>query len=326
LSHPPSRPADAPGPETAFVFGPTPLLTITVEIGVDDEPEIHLHAGGQGFWLARMLTVLGVESTLAGAFGGETGFVLHHLIAAEGVHVRSSQSAAANGAYIHDRRGGEREPLVNVPPPQLTRHEVDELYTGALAVALTSDVAVLGGPDTLGVAPPRSVPPDTYRRLAADLRAVDVPVVADLSGEPLDCALEGHVTVLKVSHEDLIEHGRAASDDLGDLVAAMRAMAEEGADCVVVSRAGDPALALVDGEVLQIDAPPLQLADHRGAGDSMTAGIAAALARGAEVPDALRLGAAAGALNVTRRGLATGQRDVIERLAERVTIRPAEQG
>ncbi|MCV2489143.1 PfkB family carbohydrate kinase [Geodermatophilus sp. YIM 151500] len=326
MTHPPTGPAEPPGPETAFVFAPSPLLTITIENGVDENPEIHLHAGGQGFWLARMLTILGIDTTMAGAFGGETGFTLDRLIAAEKVRVRSSPCARPNGSYIHDRRSGDREPLVNVPPPTLTRHEVDELYTGALAVGLDADVAALGGPDTLGVTAPESVPPDTYRRLAADLRAVEVPVVADLSGPPLDAALEGHVTVLKASHEDLVDDGRADSEEPAALVKAMRAMAEQGAEAVVISRAGDPTLALVDGDVLEIEPPPLQLADHRGAGDSMTAGIAAALARGADLVDALRLGAAAGALNVTRRGLATGQRDVIERLAKRVDVRRAEEG
>jgi 1-phosphofructokinase len=60
----------------------------------------------------------------------------------------------------------------------------------------------------------------------------------------------------------------------------------------------------------------------RGAGDSMTAAIAAALARGDGWEDALRLGAAAGSLNVTRSGLATGRRREIEMLARHVDLRP----
>ena len=53
----------------------------------------------------------------------------------------------------------------------------------------------------------------------------------------------------------------------------------------------------------------------------MTAGIAVGLGRGLGLPDAVRLGAAAGALNVTRRGLGTGRRDQIERFARRVSVR-----
>ncbi len=57
----------------------------------------------------------------------------------------------------------------------------------------------------------------------------------------------------------------------------------------------------------------------------MTAGLAAALARGHGLEDALCLAAAAAALNVTRRGLATGDRHQIERMAARVEVRRLER-
>ncbi len=53
----------------------------------------------------------------------------------------------------------------------------------------------------------RSLPPDHYRRLTTDLRANGKAVVADLCGEPLSGALEGGLTVLKVSHEELMADG-----------------------------------------------------------------------------------------------------------------------
>jgi len=52
----------------------------------------------------------------------------------------------------------------------------------------------------------------------------------------------------------------------------------------------------------------------------LTAGVAATLALGGSLVEGLRTGAAAGALNVTRRGLATGKRPEIERLAPHVGI------
>ena len=62
--------------------------------------------------------------------------------------------------------------------------------------------------------------------------------------------------------------------------------------------------------------------DQRGTGDSMFAATGVGLARGMSLIDALRLGMAAGALNVTRRGLGSGTRDEIERLAAHVTVNP----
>jgi 1-phosphofructokinase len=70
---------------------------------------------------------------------------------------------------------------------------------------------------------------------------------------------------------------------------------------------------------MQIRMPPLQPAEPRGAGDSMTAGMIASLVRGAPLREALRIGAC-GALNVVRRGLGTGGEAAIRTLAERVEL------
>ena len=52
----------------------------------------------------------------------------------------------------------------------------------------------------------------------------------------------------------------------------------------------------------------------------MFAATGVALARGTPMIEALRLGTAAGALNATRRGLGSGTRQEIERLARHVTV------
>ncbi|MFC9766361.1 hypothetical protein [Rhodococcus jostii] len=55
---------------------------------------------------------------------------------------------------------------------------------------------MLGGPHADEV-----IPAEVYTRLAADLMALDVPVVADLSGPTMTAALAGGLTVLEVSLE-----------------------------------------------------------------------------------------------------------------------------
>lgn len=299
------------------VFAPSPLLTVTLESGPPDE--IHLHAGGQGIWIARMLATLGCHVRLCTALGGESGDVLRGLIRREQVEVCEVELSGPNGAYVHDRRSGERAELAMTAPPVLQRHELDELYNLALVEGLDAAAVVLAGPDD-----ERVLPPETYRRLASDLGAGEGTVVVDLAGEFLREAVRGGVTLAKASHEDLVATGHANSDRPDELLAAMRALADDGAQTVVVSRAEQPALVLDRGRLRAVEAPRFERVDHRGAGDSMTAGMTAALARGLPVDDAIRLGTAAGALNITRRGLATGERDLIERLAERVALTPFE--
>ena len=76
---------------------PAPPLTVTIESKADgsDDDEIHVHAGGQGFWIARLVAELGVEVVLCGSFGGETGRVAKALITDEGVACAASPRQGA---------------------------------------------------------------------------------------------------------------------------------------------------------------------------------------------------------------------------------------
>jgi 1-phosphofructokinase len=291
-------------------------LTVTVERR-GQEDEIHVHAGGQGYWLARLIRALGLDVTLCATFGGETGRIARNLLESEGFDVRPVTTEGSNGAYIHDRRSGERQEIASMRPTPLSRHEADELYGASLVAALRAAVCVLGGPSD-----PEAVAPELYGRLATDLRSNDKVVVADLSGELLETVLGSGVTVVKVSDDELIRHGYAAGPEEVDLVEAMQELVAMGAESVIVSRAEMGALGLLRGRFVEASAPQLQTVDARGAGDSLTAGVACALARGESFEAALQLGVAAGALNVTRRGLGSGHRDDIERLAECVEVRP----
>jgi 1-phosphofructokinase len=248
---------------------------------------------------------------LCAALGGEVGSVLRTLVEAEDVELKLVEREGSSGWYVDDRRAGERRRIAEAPGAPLGRHELDELYGLALSAGLGASVSVLSGPND-----PSLVPADVYRRLAADLTEHGGKVVADLSGSYVDAVLEGGVDVLKVSAEELVRDERVGSDDEASLVAALIELRKRGARCVVISRAELPALAALDEQ------PKLEEADHHGAGDSMTAGIAAVLARAGDLREALRTGAGAGALNVTRHGLGTGSAEAIAEVAERVVLSP----
>ena len=297
---------------SAMVFAPSALLTVTVERkGRDDD--IHLHAGGQGFWIARMLRTLGLDVTLCTTFGGESGVVIQSLIERAGIRTHGVAIDGESESYVHDRRSGERVTVAETRPHPLSRHEVDELFGAAVVVGLEASVSVLAGTvDTV-------VPDETFQRLAHDLKSNDRPVVADLSGSQLRAAVTGGVRVLKVSHTEL--SGWAMGDSQLDLVKAMFALQSKGARTVVVSRADKPALVLDGDEVRQVFTPKLTPHDERGAGDSMTAGLAAGLARRLSMTETICLGAAAGTLNVTRHGLGSGERDAIEHMVGQIELR-----
>lgn len=297
------------------ILAPSPVLTVTIEAGDEHGAEIHYHAGGQGVWVARMAASLGAEVVLCAALAGEAGHVLRGLLASPGVEVRSVVADGRSGSYVHDRRSGERVVVASTQGPHLQRHETDELYGMMLAAGLEAGVALLTGPQ-----PPDALSGEIYRRLAADLRANGARVLADLTDGALDGAIRGGVGLLKISHEELIAEGLADGDGRDQLLAGARKLHKRGARGVLVSRAVEPALALVSDRAHELTGPRFEPSDHAGAGDSMFAGVGAALADGRSLMDALRLGVAAGALNVTRRGLGTGNRAEVEQLLSHVRV------
>ena len=299
------------------VFAPSPVVTITVEPGPDDEPDIHLHAGGQGFWVAHMAARLGARVSLCIPLGGETGTVLESLLAVDGISVLSVETEGANGAYVHDRRSGERRAIVETSSPSLARHELDDLYGITLAAGLDSDAVLVTGPRNEGV-----LHADVFGRLCRDLRANRRSVLADLSGEPLTAALRGGVDFLKVSDEDLLDDRRLGDRGLPAAVEIAGRLHAEGAANALVTRSAESAVLHAGGHVFAVHSPRFAPVDEHGAGDSLFAGIGVGIGAGLPVEAAVKLGVAAGALNVARHGLGTGHMREVSRLAEEVLIDP----
>lgn len=89
--------AIAPDKPRVTVFGPDPLLSVTIErAGTGDE--IHLHPAGQGVWVARTAAELGASPILCAFAGGETGHALtaqlETLPASAGSWARPGRAAA----------------------------------------------------------------------------------------------------------------------------------------------------------------------------------------------------------------------------------------
>lgn len=302
------------------MFAPAVYVSITIEAGRDGDA-IHLHAGGQGVWVARMLRQLDHEPVVCAPLGGESGRALLGLIAEWGIQVRPVETLADTPAYVHDRRDGERVELARAGPPELNRHEVDELYGCLLQLALDAGCCVVTGPED-----ERTVSAELYRRLAADLDAAQVDVVGDLHGPALGAYLDGgRLPVLKVSASDLVDDGLLGDDERDDETAVDRIadrLVEQGADTVLVSRGAAPILATTPEGRFRITGPHLEPVDTKGSGDSMTAALASSLLLGLDTSSMLARAWAAGAANTTRGGLGSGTAGLIDRLQERADVDP----
>ena len=300
------------------VFGPNPLLSVTIEARGGAQDDIHLHPAGQGVWLGRTAAEVGAHPILCGFIGGETGAVLAPLLEALPGERQLVPTAAASGCYVVDRRGGQRRLISESLSGPFSRHEVDDLFSAACASAFSTAVLAVCNP-----MPAEALPLEVYANLVADARANGAKVIVDLSSPRLDSALEGEPDLVKVNDWELAEFVRGPVDGPDRLRAATEKLIEAGARAAVVTRGGEPALTMLGDTPLELVPPRLERGFREGCGDAMMGGVAAALAFGAELEQALVQGAAAGAATFLRHGLGTGTRGVIEELAGQVLLRPA---
>ena len=299
------------------IFSPNPMVSIAIEsFSADGGDDIHIHPAGQGVWVARMAAELGADPVLCGFIGGEVGTVLRPLLEEMPIELRLVETAEASGAYIHDRREGERRPISQSAALPASRHEVDELFSVTVAAALDCDLLAVCGPY-----PDNTVPLEIYGGLVADVKANGVSAIVDLSSPRLDSALEGKPDLVKINDWQIAGYVSDAVDTEERMQAAMGRVCEAGAESVIVTRAGEPALALRDGRFTELAPPKFERGAREGCGDSMMGALAATIASGREWEDVLRLSAAAGATNFLRHGLGTGARAVVEELAPRVRLR-----
>jgi 1-phosphofructokinase len=306
-------------PARVAVFGPHPLLTVTIEMEGPDRQRIHFHAGGQGPWVARMAAHMGATPVLCGFIGGESGQLLHNLLqqAVAPGELRLVKTATASGCYVTDRRGGKRQLIAMTLSDPPTRHELDELVSLACAEAIACGWLVVTNP-----MPGASLPLEVYGDLVADAKANGVRTLVDLSSPRMDSALRGRPDLAKLNDWELAELVRGPVSEPRQLLDAARRLQELGAASVIVTRGEQPALVLAGERALMLSSPRLERGFREGCGDAMMGGLAAAWAQGETLERALVVGAAAGAANFLRRGLGSASREVVERLVGSVGLEP----
>lgn len=190
---------------------------------------------------------------------------------------------------VLDQQSGRTTELVENAGP-LTPEEL-ETFTAAYAEEVPrAQMVVLTG------SLPQGTPPQFFAELLA---RTSCPVILDFRGRELDAALAHRPLVVKPNREELSQTvGRALSSE-DDLRAAMREVAQRGAQWVVVSDGGGPVRVCSSTEFACYLPPKVNVINPIGCGDCLAAGLAWAIRAGQRMPDAVRFGIAAAAENAT---------------------------
>ena len=264
--------------------------------------------GGKGINVSGVLAQLDCPSVALGFVAGETGAWLERGLEKQGLEtdfVHLEQGMTRINVKI--KAGQETE--LNGAGPDIPESAVRQLEE-QLDALNENDILILAG------SIPRSLPQDTYERLAR-LQGKGARAVVDATRDLLANVLQYRPFLIKPNNHELGEIvGRELKTD-AEIIAAARALQEKGACNVLVSMAGDGAI-LVDetGKVHRIGCPRGKVVNSVGAGDSMVAGFVAGWMQTGSYDMALRLGTACGSATAFSLGLAT--REKIEELLKQI--------
>ena len=267
--------------------------------------------GGGGINVARAIRRLGGEATAAWASGGATGELLRALIEQEQVPQTPVpiDALTRQNLMIHESSSGQ-EYRFGFPGAHLTSAEVDRCCAALRELEPRAQLVVLSG------SLPPGVPADLYARIANE--SAPARVVVDTSGDALRRAVQhGGLFLIKPNKHELEQLAGDALESDEALERAARRLVDDGQVEVVMVSLGAAGVLVVSGAGAQrVRSPTVQIRSKVGAGDSTVAGVVLGLARDWELPDAVRLGVAAGAAAVMTPGSELCRREDAERLLE----------
>lgn len=246
----------------------------------------HVHPGGKGINVARVLVRQGHPALAVLPTGGSDGARLVELLGAHGVPAVPVPVAGETRSNVTIVEPDGTTTKVNAPAAPLAGEEVRGLLTAV-------DDQLAQGPRALVVA--GALPAgadDLVERLVACAARHRVPLAVDCSGPPLAQAVRaGGLAVVKPNDAELAELAGRDLVTVGDVVAAAREVVALGTAAVLVSLGAHGALLVTGDGTWWAGGPPLVPLSTVGAGDSTLAGY---LASAGPAPDRLRTAVAWG--------------------------------
>ncbi|MFC3674164.1 bifunctional D-glycero-beta-D-manno-heptose-7-phosphate kinase/D-glycero-beta-D-manno-heptose 1-phosphate adenylyltransferase HldE [Ferrovibrio xuzhouensis] len=284
-----------------FVYGDVQRISPEAPIPVIRAERELAMPGGAGN-VARNIAALGARATLIGLVGDDTAAdLLNDVLAAEpGIEARlvvdETRPTIEKSRFI-----GSRQQLLRVDR-ETSRAPADDSLATLIAAAIDAlaDCSVLVLSDyAKGV-----MAPSVVTKLVAAAAKAGKPVLVDPKGSDFS-RYRGATLVTPNLAEARLASGMACDDDAGVVAAGRRLQADSGLAGILITR-GAAGMTLLQGDAapMHLPAEAREVFDVSGAGDTVVATIAAALAAGRSLPQAAHLANVAAGIVVGKIGTA----------------------
>lgn len=279
---------------------------------VNRAQDVHWCASGKVLNVGIALKYLGAEAETLALVGGPPLAGIEAEFSQLGIRRRWINSEAATrvcSTILETDTGVATELVENAG--EVTAEELKAFATAFREEVQNADIVVLTGSLAAGT------PETFYCDLMTDINAR---MIIDGRGAELTAALSARPFLVKPNREELGRTmGRQPETD-AELIAAMRELNAAGAEWVLVTQGADAVWLTSTSDCYRFQPPKIEPVNPIGSGDCLAAGIAWALDRGEETPQAVKIGIAAGVENALRLLPGRiGEQAVLER-AESVTV------
>lgn len=278
--------------------------------------ETQLDPAGKGVNASRMARRLGWPTIAFGFLAGETGRIVESALDGEGVQyhfVHVPGRTRVNMTVLGD--DGEATSVWG-PGPVVAAEHLE-------ALSNLLDFWLQGGRMLVlaGSLPP-GAPDHWYASLLTRARARGVTTLLDAHGAALRNGLDAAPSIIKPNR---VEAEELLGCELGSteaVLAGARELAGRTGGVVIISMGREGAVCVDGRRAWRIVPPSVQMRSTVGSGDSFVAGLTVALARGDDLIEGLRLGAAAGAATAGSTGTSLGTAAAVAELLPHVELRP----
>jgi 1-phosphofructokinase len=276
-------------------------------------------AGGKGVNVACCLADWGLPVSVTGVLGQDNAAPFAQLLAAKGIDdrfVRIPGETRTNLKLLDAASGDTTD--INLPGLEFGPSTVEAVRAVLVDLTGPGSLAVLAG------SLPRSLGPDAYARLTAELKRRGTRVVLDASGPALAAALaagrDGLPDAIKPNRHELEEWAKCPLPTFADVLDAARECQRAGVALVCVSLGAEGALFVASEGALRALPPPTQVASTVGAGDALVAGLVAGLHDDLSLPDLARRALAFAAGKLSRTGANLPGRAEVEAIAAEICV------
>ncbi|MGN7722317.1 1-phosphofructokinase family hexose kinase [Chitinophaga sp. 22620] len=300
------------------------ILTITLNPALDKtstvgslQPDKKLRCatpvfepGGGGINVARVVTRLGGAAVPLYFSGGPSGKRLTALLEKEGIRGIAVDIAGETRENLNiTDQSSQRQYRFIMPGPEVTPAESRVLRATAHKLLDGAGYLVISGSQ------PSGLEPGIFKELAEAARDKSVRLVADVSGEGLQQAMQAGVYLAKPNLGELAALTGKEKLLEADAVSAARDIIQRGSCQVLAISMGEAGALLVTADITEkTPAPVVKRVSTVGAGDSMVAGMVLALQRGLDIREAIRFGVACGTAATLNPGTALCKKDDAEQL------------